>query len=318
MIIDGNIKLLGDTHLGREFVRNVPLHRRGDREKMVWAQFEKGLDPEGCEVHIHMGDLFDKPVVDNNTVMRAAQAYQTAARAYPKTTFYVIAGNHDLSRDLESVSSFEIFSAIVASSKNIEVVTGAFLDKAQGFIIYGWSPTVPAATYITHLMVPGVRYVFGHWDVDLRSAPFNLIPTTQLAAAGVERAFTGHIHLPTQFKRDGVDVTVVGSMAPFAHGEDADGSIYKTMTLDEFDAADVASLRDCCLRIRLKPGEVWDRDVDCLQLQIEKLTADDVEQINVSLGDFDLHSIFNKRIEKADLPPLVEQELRKRWSVAFT
>lgn len=326
MIIDGKIKLLGDTHLGREFVRNVPLHRRGDREKMVWAQFEKELNPEGCEVHIHMGDLFDKPVVSNNVVLRAARLYKKAAQTYPGTLFCILAGNHDLSRDLEATSSFELFKAIVASVKNIDVVTNEPLSlSGVSAVLCPWHPIVSAAEIgQSVVMLSKVvtefkhRYAFGHWDVDPRSAPFNLIPTLQLSTAGVERAFTGHVHLPTQFKRDGVDVTVVGSMAPFAHGEDADGSIYKTMTLDEFDATDPASLRDCCLRIRLNEGEVWDREIDCLQLQIEKVSAEAVEVIDVSLGEFDLQSIFDGRIKKANLPAPVEQELRTKWSAAFT
>ena len=36
---------------------------------------------------------------------------------------------------------------------------------------------------------------FGHWDTDVRSEVFNLIPTGQLAAAGITKAYTGHVHL---------------------------------------------------------------------------------------------------------------------------
>ena len=48
-------KLLGDCHLGKVFINNVPLHRRGDHEKIVWEEFRKQLDPQGAEVHIKHG-----------------------------------------------------------------------------------------------------------------------------------------------------------------------------------------------------------------------------------------------------------------------
>lgn len=318
MIIDGKIKLLGDTHLGREFVRNVPLHRRGDREKMVWAQFEKELNPEGCEVHIHMGDLFDKPVVDNSVIRRAARLYKKAARDFPNTLFCILAGNHDLSRDLEATSSFELFLDIVSGVKNLDVVTGKPLHLPNiSSVLLPWHPTVTAAE-MSQWIDGDLTIAFGHWDVDLRSDPFNLVPTLQFSEMGVKRALTGHIHLPTSFKRDGVDVTVVGSMQPYAHGEDADGSIYVTHTLDEIEANDPKFYRNRCLRVRLQDGEVWDRDIDCLQLQFEKVSEKVEEQIDVSLGDFDLHGIFEDRVKKANLPEVVETELRQRWSAAFT
>ncbi|WP_204307606.1 hypothetical protein, partial [Enterobacter hormaechei] len=51
---------------------------------------------------------------------------------------------------------------------------------------------------------------YGHWDVDPRSPSHNLIPTKELAALGITKAYTGHVHLPSTFKRDGVEVEVVG------------------------------------------------------------------------------------------------------------
>ena len=67
--------LLGDQHLGKVFVNNVPLHRRGDHEKIVWAEFRKQLDPKGAEVHVNMGDLYDKPFVPYGVVWCSAQLY---------------------------------------------------------------------------------------------------------------------------------------------------------------------------------------------------------------------------------------------------
>ena len=92
---DKSIYILGDTHLDRRFVSNVPLHRRGERERMVWDQFVRELDPQRCEYHIHMGDLFDKPVVSLSMILKTATAYLSAAKAHPNTKFRILRGNHD-------------------------------------------------------------------------------------------------------------------------------------------------------------------------------------------------------------------------------
>ena len=45
------IELLGDAHLGKPFIHGVPLHRRGDREKMVWADFERSISDTSAVPH---------------------------------------------------------------------------------------------------------------------------------------------------------------------------------------------------------------------------------------------------------------------------
>src|ERR1700676_3269686 len=100
LIENGTIKILGDPHIAKVFTNNVPLHRRGEREKMVWLQFERGLHPEGADCHVMTGDLFDRAIVQYEALMRAASLYRVAASSYPNTTFVVMRGNHDASRDL--------------------------------------------------------------------------------------------------------------------------------------------------------------------------------------------------------------------------
>ena len=42
--LDGmTVNTIGDPHLGRSFKTGVPLHRLGDREAMVWKEFERQL-----------------------------------------------------------------------------------------------------------------------------------------------------------------------------------------------------------------------------------------------------------------------------------
>lgn len=60
--LGAEINLTGDPHLARAFRTGVPLHRLGDREEMVWQDFQQQLETS-AEVTIILGDLFDKFVV---------------------------------------------------------------------------------------------------------------------------------------------------------------------------------------------------------------------------------------------------------------
>ena len=204
-------KILGDPHVGKVFLNNVPLHRRGDHEKIVWKEFERQLDPEGAEVHVNLGDLFDRPYVPYSVLDRAAQLYLNAARSHPDTEFVVLRGNHDASRDMEAVSAFDIFAGLVTGEPNITVVDSWFIHG--GAVFFGWHPIKTAAEVVTDFNEtnPGyeVDVAFGHWDVDPRSDPFNLIPIGQLKLIPcLKQAITGHVHTPETFTRDGLDVVV--------------------------------------------------------------------------------------------------------------
>jgi len=304
-------KLLGDPHTGKVFINNVPLHRRGDHEKIVWAEFEKQLEPSGAEVHINMGDLYEKPFVPYSTVWRSAQLYLTVAQRYPKTLFVVLRGNHDASRDLEAISAFDLFEGLTCKAENIHCVK----DWAtyNELVFFGWHPTISADAMVEDFdrspKDMEIVTAFGHWDTDVRSDPFNLIPTGQLAAAGITKAYTGHVHTPETFTRDGVDVIVHGSMLPYAHGE---GHPYMTLTLDEARA--MTDVKDLCVRIKLEPGEVFDLDLDCLQLQIVR--PEEAEQLSVELGEFDLMALFTECM--VGVPANIQAEVRSRWDAAFT
>ena len=131
-------KVLGDVHLGKVFVNNVPLHRGVITRRSSGQKFQKRLDPKGAEVHVNMGDLYDKPFVPYGVVWCSAQLYLNAARAHPNTTFIVLRGNHDASRDLEAVSAFDIFEGLVAPAENIRCVKDWFAHDE--LVFFGWHP----------------------------------------------------------------------------------------------------------------------------------------------------------------------------------
>jgi hypothetical protein len=125
----------------------------------------------------------------------------------------------------------------------------------------------------------------------------------------LKQAITGHVHLAETFTRDGLDVVVHGSMLPYAHGE---GFPYVTLTLAE--ARTMIDVKDLCVRIMLQPGEVFDLELDCLQLQVVR--PEEAEQISVELGEFDLMALFAECM--VAVPANIQSEVRKRWDEAFT
>lgn len=290
MIIKHNgltIEALGDPHLGRSFVHGVSLARRGDREARVWADFTDSILNTDADVHVNMGDLFDKAYVSYDVIMRAAQLYIEAATANPDRVFVVLKGNHDWVRDLDRHSAFDIFAAIVEHMQNVFIVSTRWVFMEQ-LAFFAWHPTILAADMIP-IIEKGPTIAFGHWDVEsFGGAGENLIPTKQLAEAGFTHAYTGHIHKADEFDRDGVAVSVVGSMQPYAHGEESNDDLYVTLSKAEL----TDQLHDKCVRVILQPGEILDEEIDCLSLTVKKIDGPEDEMPTVVLGDFDMEKMF--------------------------
>jgi len=298
--------LLGDPHLGKTFINGVPLARRGEREAMVWAAFEQSLWNVGEPWHINMGDLFDAPVVPYSVVLRAAQTYLFAAQQQPDTTFVILQGNHDITRDLERCSAFDVFAEIVEGQPNIMVVREPV--QIDGRLFVPFDPAVSAADLVQDFRAVAA---YGHWDIEsFGGSDHNLIPTAVLAKNGILTAYTGHVHAPSEFTRDGVLVTVVGSMQPYAHGE---GEMYVTLTLAEARAR--TDLRDKCVRIKLQPGETCDFEPDCLQLKVVPV-GDDQESTTVTLGDFDIHKLFAQAFDQVGVTSDLRQRVKERYEAA--
>ncbi len=285
------IELLGDAHLGKPFIHGVPLHRRGDREKMVWADFERSISATSADVHINLGDLLDRPIVPYDVIVRAARIYAHAAQHHPEAQFLILQGNHDVSRDLERVSAFDVFAEIVWGMPNVRVVREP--SAIDGLLLVPFDPVTPTAELIEELGT-SAEIAFGHWDVESFGDDHNLIPTKLLAELGVSRAFTGHVHKPDRFTRDGVDVVVVGSLQPFSHGE---GPMYVTLSLDEARQVDPLTIKDRCIRVQLELGETYDLELDCLQLTLQRLSSEE-EPETVTLGDFDLAALFKRAFDQ--------------------
>lgn len=301
-------KLLGDPHLGRQFIHGVPLAKRGTREEMVWSQFSDHVSKcKGIDYHICMGDLFDKAVVPYRVILRAALIYMNAAMYWPNCTFIILKGNHDWMRDLELPSAFDIFAKIVEQHKNIVIVDKPL--RLDGMMFFAWHPVL---TFDQLEIDPRnkITTAYGHWDIQSYGGPDNnLIPTKGLADLGFKEVYNGHIHRPQGFTRDEIQVHVVGSMQPYAHGEEIDESLYVTRKIS--DLGDVGAYRDKCLRIITRGNELLDYEpIDCLQLTIKRELEQENEQpVAVTLGDFDVEALFLQSLSEGKVSKSTTEKL---------
>lgn len=302
------VECLGDPHLGKRFNAGVPLHRKGEREKMVWADFQESLTQTKAQLHVCMGDLFDNFIVEPRVMLRAADIYIRAAEANPATHFVVLQGNHDMSRDTEKVSSFRIFKELVDGVNNIMVVDEAkslFFPKDEwSFAFFPYLPFKTSEEVIKEFLdnSPIKRFdaVFGHWDLDsFGEMPHNIFPS-QLVASITNDAYTGHIHLPEERSYGGVPeliLSVIGSMQPYNHSEDPERKLYTTLTMDMLRNTDPATLKNMCVRLVLAPNEEAPEGLDCLQYTTKKMDAlEDDEDLTVELEDFDFRTIINNEM----------------------
>ena len=275
-IADYNFDVIGDPHLGRRFTTDVPLHRRGDREKMIEADFKSRFENLTGTFHVCMGDIVHTPIVSPATVALVADTYRDAVKRHPDVLFVLITGNHDISRDIVQVNSFDLLERLL-------IPLGVYVVKDTPLILegFGFFPWVPGRTAAEVAEgCPPLKAAFGHWDLVNPSSPENLVP---LDVIQTEVFVTGHDHRARQVGK----VHCTGSMQPYAHGE---GEMYRTVTLEEL--ASIPDTKDLCLRLMLREGESVPDDLDALQISVVRQTDISETPIEVGFEGLDMTKLF--------------------------
>lgn len=304
--------LIGDPHMGKDF-KGVPLHRKGEREQMQIDDLRRNL-LQDCRMNINVGDVFDKPLVDLKVVHAVADLYHEASAAKPDVEFVVLAGNHDLFRQLVDKDgrplkgSFHALARMIGHLSNVTVLFEPAIINDVGFFPWQWD--VPAKDQVDALG-GNYRYAVGHWDLaDFGGSVEHLVPTQTLGDHGATDMYSGHFHVAGTYTVNGIDVSCTGSMQPYTHGEDPEGKFYRTVTLDELDDIDATNLN---LRVVLKPGETLP-DVDCLS--IIPLRQGEPEALDltgdVGLDDFELSVVLGQKFEELDVPQGVQNYIREK------
>jgi DNA repair exonuclease SbcCD nuclease subunit len=279
---------------------------------MQWRDLERSLSNlEDIDTHVTMGDLFDRAVVPFEVIIRTAETYRRAAARHPDTLFVILRGNHDASRDLQRRSAFDVFDLLLDGTDNVMVLKETWCSE-DGLAFMPWDPLLTSTEMAEDIPVE-THTVFGHWDTkSYGGSEDNMIPFEVLKDTGVKTIYTGHIHNPEVYTAHGMEVNVVGSMQPYAHGEEIDDSLYITVDLD---TARAGGLESKCVRVDLKPNETIDFDIDCLQLTVRRLTEDgEPESIEVNLGDFNFSTMFDETMESIEALPEVKDRVREKFT----
>lgn len=288
-------KLIGDPHLGRVFKTGVPTHRIGEREADVLLDFNLRVLTVDDVPIIVMGDLFDKYSVSENIVLDVAETLN-AATEWKKV--YVLRGNHDSTRDSVRKGSFDVLEKLCPK---VVFVKGIYeIQLENGYLALFGYDAFKSAAELANQLTANCNYLaaFGHYDLTSHGSDFNLVPTEVFAELRIPVAYTGHIHKAQTIERHGVTVHAVGSMQPYAHGEQAeDDLLYHTLTLDEFNARNPEDFLDVNLRILLKGGEVFDQQVDCLSLVFKHIAEDEAEPLEVAYDSFNSDNILTECLD---------------------
>lgn len=320
-IKDKKVNFIGDPHMGRKF-NNVPLHRRGDREAIQLAEFIEQMNVD-CDLNIMVGDLFDTFIVSNEILSEVYKIIYQASLSHPKTRYVLMSGNHDISRDSGVISSFQILEEMVSWIDNVTVcMTDAeiILPGLCG-LVCPYSPFEDAATVVGKWKQMGCQYDFvvGHWDIDEIAGTHNLVPLPILKDM-TPLILTGHVHGKREayvdilggLTEEETDVRFigVGSMQPYAHGEDTEGKMYVTMTIEQVNqilATDPEFFREKSLRMIVAPGDE-PPEVDCLQFQLKKVDTQ-AEKLEVTMTEFSFQSLFNEVMKENN----VSDEIRDHY-----
>ena len=299
-----SFKLIGDPHIGRVFKTGVPLHRLGEREKMVQDQLALELLSNDDTPIIIMGDLFDKYSIPDSLVLWLSEVLNEAT-SWKK--IYNLRGNHCVSKDINKRGSFDVLERLCPDVTFVNTSHIISLPKHAGSLILFGYDAFKSANSLAEEIPDNLNYLaaFGHWDLTAHGEDtHNLIPAEVLARKGVTKAYTGHIHKPQELKIKGVEVIVVGSLQPYAHGEQMDDeSLYQTLLKDEVEellAENAEAFADVNLRVILSAGEAWTEAVpNCLSFQT-KVAAfvddSDLSDLEVSYEEFSTANILNKNL----------------------
>lgn len=258
-----NVHLIGDPHLGRKFEVGVPPARKGEREIKQLAHFADELAVP-ADLVVMVGDLFDTPYVSYDTVNMVANVIRHAVISAPQTTFVMMAGNHDMPRNLTKVGAFhDLKDRLDGRYPNLLILTAPAV--VQEVALFPWEWDRRADDQVGDVAAEEAHAAVGHWDLATFNGKDNhLAPVAALREAfGPIPLYSGHYHIPDDYTVEGETVHCIGSLEPYTHGEDPKELYY--VTLSRSDALARDDLKDMNVRIRRKRGEDMP-EIDCLSL----------------------------------------------------
>ena len=293
--------LIGDVHLGRKFRnKDIPLDKRGVRENILRLRFQQYVDLAIKSVESHtyncvfqLGDLFDSFAVPYEDLLFAYE--QLSKFNQSNVTCYILAGNHDLSKDTNRVSALSMLKRMLGDKcvhivdKDYQVVHDNLNNEQHVLIPYSHESDSRNNLRPFRVLPGFTSYIYGHFD-----EPFPAEWQSQFT-----QVYTGHIHKP----RTEGNITVVGSILPLTFAEDANNSFMRTVSLSEYEkdlAEGVSEYR--CYRIKLNEGEELPTEKHCLQMSVYKENTEPEEQdLSVNFETFDIEKLMHEALDGVGL-----------------
>lgn len=277
VINDITIQIIGDPHLGKSFKQGVPKDLLGFREQLSLNVFRELLN-KPVNYIIIVGDLFDKFQVDSSVFYSVLSIIEESALSNPNTSYIYLNGNHDLSKEVDKISSFQLLAKYVSIHQNISNVS-IILDKQEspllklekdgivlGLFHYNPFVSIDDEYNDTDLFIEEndypYRIAFGHWEtIDFNSDVFINRQVPKKVLKYFNYVITGHEHKPKLTITDNVPILTVGSMIPYAFGEQLDveeNVNYVTTTID-------------CINSNLQNNELY-YEFSCVRILVDETT----------------------------------------------
>lgn len=200
-----------------------------------------------------MGDLFDKTVISNECLNRVINIFEKAANSNKDTKYFILNGNHDMTKDKNKISSFDLFIKYfnknpISNLKIIYEFTQVYMLHNELVLYFShYNPYMSLDDELKDksygLNIDGVldkaklRIAFGHWEVtDFSAISGNekfidrLIP--KYIINNFDVIFTGHEHKPKKLNVHEKPVCITGSMLPYAFGEQLSNESDQYLVID--------------------------------------------------------------------------------------
>jgi DNA repair exonuclease SbcCD nuclease subunit len=303
------MRVIGDPHLGREFIANVPLERRGEREAMMMTEFEKQLN-DSKDMTVIVGDLFEHPIVSFQTLYKTCELILVAAAMQPLRPIIIMAGNHDLNKATDKKAYIHIMEMIFERVPNVHVLL--LPSVLFGTAFFPWQYGVTAIEQLELLdWTTAPITAIGHWDLESYGGDdSHLCPAQELADRGITRIISGHWHVSGDYIVDGIPVYCTGSMQPMTHAEDKEGKLYVTLTKQEYEKLDPETLRDNYVRVYINEDEEVIAPPTCLGFKVER-NRGSRETERVNLGTFDMNDILKQAFTTFDVNKPVQDFIKE-------
>ena len=309
--------IIADTHIGKKWAANVPLHRRGDREKLQRETFANIL--ANCHEDLyHLGDLFDSWNVSNDDLMFVHHCVDEWSLNNRGCQANFIAGNHDLSRS-GKISSFEILKELFASRENVH-----FHVRPDDEVNWIWDPdhnyrlVIPFSyqksysEMVKPFLGKHFKEVYVHAD---------LPDVEALKQLDADHIYSGHLHNLRPHNVVG-GVEFVNSMLPLNHyeavGTQWDGSLYKTFDcVDQFYVSN-EDVHDKCVKILVHENEIAPNreDIDAMQVIIKSADEEAAAMYEDVVADgFDARTVFDECMKDVDSE--IKEECWESYKTTF-